>query len=58
MVHLMKCSDCSNYTLQPVCPQCSTATQLARPAKFTVHDSYADYRRKAKEAELKRKGWL
>jgi len=57
-MHILKCENCRAYTLRDVCGKCKQAAVLSRPAKFSIDDKYADYRRKAKFNMLKNRGWL
>lgn len=58
MRHVMRCQSCSVYTLKETCSNCSSKTIIPRPARYSPEDNYAAYRRKAKEGQLKGKGWL
>lgn len=40
------------------CGSCNSKTVIPKPAKYGPEDPYAAYRRKAKEEQLKAKGWL
>lgn len=55
MLHILKCSGCQKYTLEKICPVCSTETFLPRPPKFSLDDKYAGLRREAKKKELAEK---
>lgn len=56
MMRIMKCVRCGSYTLKDVC--CNEKTISPRPAKFSIEDKYAVYRRKAKSAGLVSEGLL
>ncbi len=58
MKEIRYCRSCRLYTLLVDCPSCSSKTVVPKPAKYSPDDHYASYRRKAKEAELREKGWL
>ncbi|MBI2141772.1 ribosome biogenesis protein [Candidatus Woesearchaeota archaeon] len=63
MRHIMRCQGCSVYTLKEICskPFCEkglSKTVIPKPARYSPEDNYAAYRRKAKEGQLKAKGWL
>ena len=47
----MKCPKCETFTMEEKCPKCSSVTIKPRPAKFSIEDKYAKYRRKAKELQ-------
>lgn len=55
MKHILKCEECSKYTLKETC---HGKTIRPVPAKYSPEDKYADYRRKAKKEILKEKGVL
>ncbi|MHA1967166.1 MAG: nucleolar RNA-binding Nop10p family protein [Candidatus Hodarchaeales archaeon] len=55
---LRKCK--CDYTIdqsKQLCPKCNSQFRSAYPPKFSIHDKYADYRRKMKE-EAKQRGLL
>ncbi len=56
MKRIHYCNECKKYTLKEEC--CSKKTILKNPPKFSEKDKYAEYRRKAKEKELKERGLL
>lgn len=58
MSHIMFCKECEIFTLKEKCPKCENKTILPQPPKYSPDDHYAEYRRKAKEEELKNKGYL
>ena len=58
MNHIMFCQNCRNYTIIEQCSRCSSKTVIPKPAKYGPEDPYASYRRQAKEAQLKSRGWL
>ena len=41
---LRRCPDCNYYTLKENCPNCSSKTISAHPAKFSPDDKYMRYR--------------
>jgi H/ACA ribonucleoprotein complex subunit 3 len=45
---LMKCASCKSYTLRATCPNCSSPTVMAMPAKYSPEDRYGEYRRRLK----------
>ncbi|HEV8289547.1 MAG TPA: RNA-protein complex protein Nop10 [Candidatus Norongarragalinales archaeon] len=47
-VEMRKCVKCGVYTLQEKCPRDGSETRNPHPAKFSIVDKYAEYRRKAK----------
>jgi rRNA maturation protein Nop10 len=58
-MRLLKKCKC-RYTInqsQEICDKCKTKFISAYPPKFSMHDKYADYRRKMKEL-AKQKGLL
>ena len=55
---IMRCPNCHAYTLQESCATCTVRTIMPKPAKYSPEDHYGAYRRKAKEEQLKAKGWL
>ncbi len=58
MKHVLKCTNCGQYTMKDVCPNCNEKAVSSRPAKFSVQDRYARLRRAAKRDELTKKGLL
>ena len=67
MNHIMHCPNCRTYTLKEQCGTCSSKpflekglskTVMPKPAKYGPEDHYAAFRRKAKEEQLRAKGWL
>ena len=57
MKHIYKCPKCSKYTMNEAC-SCLEKTIAARPLKFSLNDSMAPYRRKAKLEEYHKRGFL
>jgi len=55
---IMFCPNCRAYTLKAVCGKCSSRSVIPKPARYSPDDHYASYRRKAKESQLREKGWL
>lgn len=41
---IRKCTDCGEYTLRKVCPDCKKNTVVAHPAKFSPDDKYLEYK--------------
>ncbi|MBI2144217.1 ribosome biogenesis protein [Candidatus Woesearchaeota archaeon] len=58
MKQIRRCQGCSAYTLMERCGKCSFQAVVPKPAKYSPEDHYAAYRRKAKEEQLRAKGWL
>jgi len=48
MKHILKCEKCGKYTMKELC-SCGGKAITTKPAKFSVDDRYAKYRREAKE---------
>ncbi|MBI5229022.1 nucleolar RNA-binding Nop10p family protein [Candidatus Micrarchaeota archaeon] len=48
MKMLMKCLACNVYTMKKKCPSCDKETSSAHPPKYSFHDKYSSYRRKAR----------
>ena len=57
MKAIMKCQKCHKYTMNDTC-ECGGNTLTPKPAKFSVEDKYAQYRRKAKLETFKSEGLL
>jgi rRNA maturation protein Nop10 len=55
--HILKCQKCSQYTLEEKC-NCGGEAVPIKPPKFSLDDTYASYRRKAKFNILTEKGFL
>ena len=55
---ILKCPDCSTYSLFIKCKKCESSCVSPKPAKFNVDDKYGSYRRVAKEALFKEDGLL
>ena len=53
----MKCQKCHKYTMNDTC-ECGGKTLTPKPAKFSIEDKYAQYRRKAKLEIFKSEGLL
>ena len=52
---LRRCA-CYNYTIDEskiICEKCNQKYLMASPPKFSLHDKYAEYRRKMKEIARK-----
>jgi len=56
--HILFCQKCKIYTLKDLCPECNSKTIEPKPPKYSPEDKYGKYRRTAKEAEYKEKGYL
>lgn len=56
MRHILKCPNCSKFTMKDACA-CGTKAIQVRPQKYSP-EKYAEYRRKAKLEELKKKNLL
>ncbi|WP_406660757.1 RNA-protein complex protein Nop10 [Methanolobus sp. ZRKC3] len=48
---IYKCGNCGRYTLESICPKCSSPAADPKPAKFSPKDPYGKYRRLAKKGE-------
>ncbi len=57
MKHILKCSECEQYTMKEVCG-CGGSVIMAKPPKYSPEDKYGHYRRKVKKQELIEKGLL
>lgn len=49
MAHILKCEVCGSYGLSEKC-SCDGKRVIVRPAKYSLDDKYAKYRRRAREA--------
>jgi len=58
MKHILKCTNCNNYTMKDICPKCGAKALNPKPPKFSLEDKFGEYRRKAKRAILKKEGLL
>lgn len=58
MNHILFCQNCKKYTIMGQCSSCNSKTVIPKPAKYGPEDPYAAYRRKAKEGQLRARGWL
>ena len=58
MKKILICKICHNYTMKQECSECGGKTVEAKPAKFSLDDKYAAYRREVKEEERRRKGLI
>jgi len=58
MKHILKCPKCMEYTMMETCRRCKVKTVNIHPPKYSSKDTYARYRRKAKESKLKEKGLI
>jgi rRNA maturation protein Nop10 len=57
MRHILKCTGCGNYTMKEDC-RCGSKAFSPKPMKYSPMDKFADYRRKAKEDEYKKRGLI
>ena len=46
-MHILKCEVCGSYGLKPVC-ECGGKRFRVKPARFSLKDAYAKYRRQYK----------
>jgi H/ACA ribonucleoprotein complex subunit 3 len=46
---LFHCKNCDIYTLNSICPNCTTPTGQPAPPRFSPEDKYGKYRRKLKK---------
>ncbi|MDY6776961.1 MAG: RNA-protein complex protein Nop10 [Candidatus Nanohaloarchaea archaeon] len=51
MGKIKKCRNCNTYTLGGECPGCGSEAGEAGPPKFSLPDSYGEYRREMKRRE-------
>ena len=58
MKHILKCENCSQYTMKEICPNCKGKAVVSRPAKWSPDDAYGDYRREAKKESLIERGLI
>jgi len=58
MKHIFKCSNCGKFTMKEKCSKCEVKTINPKPAKFSVDDRMAKYRREAKKDKLGKEGLL
>ena len=45
---ILKCPNCSDYTLKKQCPKCNIKTLTPKPAKYSIEDKTGHWRRKYK----------
>lgn len=57
MRHILKCGNCSSYTMNEAC-KCGHKATSPKPMKYSPSDKFASYRRKAKESEYKKRGLI
>lgn len=57
MKAIMRCGKCRKYTMNDIC-KCGGKALTPKPAKFSIEDKYADYRRKAKMEIFKKEGLI
>jgi H/ACA ribonucleoprotein complex subunit 3 len=48
MFHILRCSKCKSYGLEPKC-SCGGSRSKPKPPKYSPEDKYGEYRRKYKE---------
>lgn len=48
MFHILRCSKCGGYGLEPKCG-CGGSRSKPKPPKYSPEDKYGEYRRKYKE---------
>ena len=53
---IRRCAGCGIYTLQPVCPKCSSDTVCTIPMKYSPEDRYGEYRRRSNLQEYGENG--
>ena len=41
---LLRCPNCSRYTMEETCAKCGNPTVISHPAKYSPDDKYARYR--------------
>ena len=58
MKHILKCPKCGEYTIKETCQKCRVKVINIKPPKYSPKDTYAKYRRNAKQKELKSRGLL
>ena len=54
MKSILKCSNCKKYTMKEIC-SCGGKAITPKPSKFSPEDKYAQYRRKAKADDFKKR---
>ncbi len=47
-IEILKCSKCFKYTLKHECDNCFLKTESPKPAKYSPHDPYGEWRLKYK----------
>ena len=57
MKHILKCSECEQYTMEESC-KCGAKAFIVKPPKYSPEDKYGSYRRKVKKQELIKGGLL
>ena len=58
MKHILKCGNCSEYTMKEECPKCSAKALNPIPPKYSIEDKMGKYRRMAKKENLVERGLL
>ena len=43
---ILKCKECSTYTMKETCGDCDAPTTAPHPSRFSPEDRYGKYRRK------------
>lgn len=56
-MHILKCQNCNKYCLSEKC-ECGGSAIENKPPKYSPEDRYASYRRKVKEKQWKKDGFL
>lgn len=57
MKHILKCQQCSKYTMKEDC-SCGGKAISPKPPKYSPEDRFASYRREAKKEQLQKEGFL
>ncbi|EEZ93331.1 MAG: H/ACA RNA-protein complex component Nop10p [Candidatus Parvarchaeum acidiphilum ARMAN-4] len=52
MERIRFCSKCNSYTLQKICKNCGSETEINAPQKYSKDETVAYYRRKIKKEYL------
>ena len=56
-LEILFCESCKKFTLKGTC-DCGNKSNQPIPAKFSIDDNYAKYRREAKKEEWKSKNLI
>ncbi|MCK4554982.1 MAG: RNA-protein complex protein Nop10 [Candidatus Aenigmarchaeota archaeon] len=51
--HIMRCTECWQYTMQDKCPSCGSKTRDPKPLRYSPPDKYGKYRRIALKELMK-----